>query len=376
MNGLQVMQAIVPQVQNSQPHGNNKNNSTAFLQLLESVLTPFEAHLEVPTIIDNVVNEDLESLLSLMINQLSEREENINEEMLSTPYIAELLEQLPLEMQLEIQDIFTNYSNVSNVIQEQGFLQNPSLLLTLVISFTQLTNESNSLSKKNELDSLIPKLIVQLENLMSDKEKKSQNASFKGNINRDEYALSSFLRATTGSETPASAQVVIPNVQGLPINQIHQFALHVGENQNTQDNAEKLLRQFNNILSKSSLVLFPNGINKLTIKLFPQHLGRLDVTLTQQNGVIIAQLLTTTKAAKSALESQLHQLRQAFLGQNIQVEKIEVHTQQQQQSLLQSNRENQEEQRNNQQRKDQKQHDDGEEKVKFEDLLNEIDAKV
>jgi flagellar hook-length control protein FliK len=202
--------------------------------------------------------------------------------------------------------------------------------------------------------------------MISEKEKTPLNLQeLKGNLDRKQFVLSTFTHSTSVTEV-SSSQAGVPNANGMPLNPIHQFVLHVGENRSAQQNGENILRQFNNILGKSSLIQYPNGINKLTIKLFPQHLGRLDVTLIQQNGVIVAQLMTTTKAAKSAIESQLHQLRQAFIAQNLHVEKIEVQTQHQQ-LLNQSDKENKEGKNTHEQKKEQNEQDGGEEK--FEDVL-------
>ena len=149
--------------------------------------------------------------------------------------------------------------------------------------------------------------------------------------------------------TSATQGIGVPLNQNLPLSQLHQFVMHVGENLNEQQKGEQLLRQFQNVIGRSSLIQFPNGSNQLTIKLFPQHLGRLDVKLIQQEGIIVAKLITTTQAAKKTIESQLHQLRQAFIGQNLQVEKIEITTQQQQ--LFNTEKEQQEGKHNDQQHK-------------------------
>lgn len=87
--------------------------------------------------------------------------------------------------------------------------------------------------------------------------------------------------------------------------------------------AEQLMRQFENILSKSQ---FSNvgGTQKLLIKLYPEHLGSLRIELTQKDGGIVAKMLASTQAAKDLLESQVQGLKQAFASQNIQVDKIEI----------------------------------------------------
>lgn len=179
------------------------------------------------------------------------------------------------------------------------------------------------------------------------------NRTFKdlNRINKKETTTIHDVTKTTPSNigTTLPLNIGVPISQSLPLNQTQQFVLHVGKNLNEQQKGEQLLRQFQNIIGRSSLLQFTNGTSQLTIKLFPKHLGRLDVKLVQQEGIIIAKLMTTTKAAKSAIELQLHQLRQAFVGQNLQVEKIEITTQQQQQ--FNTEKEHQQEKQNNQEHK-------------------------
>ena len=67
-----------------------------------------------------------------------------------------------------------------------------------------------------------------------------------------------------------------------------------------------------------------NGVNKLLIKLNPEHLGSLRIELIQKDGMMTAKILATSAQAKDMLEKQIHGLKQAFNGQNIQIEKIEV----------------------------------------------------
>ena len=66
------------------------------------------------------------------------------------------------------------------------------------------------------------------------------------------------------------------------------------------------------------------GTNRLLIKLYPEHLGQVRIELLQVNGVMTARILASTALGKEMLDSQLHQLRSAFLQQNLQVERIDV----------------------------------------------------
>ncbi|RRN70289.1 hypothetical protein EI200_14140 [Peribacillus simplex] len=86
---------------------------------------------------------------------------------------------------------------------------------------------------------------------------------------------------------------------------------------------EEFVKQFENILSKANFS-GTNGVNKLLIRLNPEHLGSLRIELIQKDGMLSAKIMATTSQAKDMLEKQIHGLKQAFSGQNIQIEKIEI----------------------------------------------------
>jgi flagellar hook-length control protein FliK len=115
---------------------------------------------------------------------------------------------------------------------------------------------------------------------------------------------------------------------GLPlgflqqVTKLEQLGLWMGS-QEKPVSAEQLLKQFEAILSKSQF-LNSGGSQKLFIKLFPEHLGSIRVELFQKDQTIVAKIFTSTGTAKDALESQLSGLKQAFAGQNIAVERIEI----------------------------------------------------
>ncbi|WP_421384593.1 flagellar hook-length control protein FliK [Bacillus salacetis] len=101
-----------------------------------------------------------------------------------------------------------------------------------------------------------------------------------------------------------------------------QFSLFVNKSQ-TGTTYEQFVKEFANIIGKSQMMHTPN-MSKLLIKLYPEQLGSLRIELLQQEGILTAKIIASTKAAKDILDSQLTGLRQALNSQNLQVEKIEV----------------------------------------------------
>lgn len=94
------------------------------------------------------------------------------------------------------------------------------------------------------------------------------------------------------------------------------------ENRNNTRN-ETLMREMQNIFKRSNFGQ-TGGTNRLLIKLYPEHLGQVRIELLQTNGILIARILASTALGKEMLDSQLHQLRNAFLQQNLQVERIDI----------------------------------------------------
>lgn len=163
---------------------------------------------------------------------------------------------------------------------------------------------------------------------------------------------------------------------GLQWSKAEQLALSL--NPSTKETSSQLFRQFERILSRAQFTNI-SGMQKLNFKLIPEHLGRLSIEIIQKDGGMVARILTSTSLAKDTLESQIHALKQAFTGQNIQLEKIEITEQ-----LAQSQEKHfeREQQSREQQREGQENHfynDDGEERdgdftISLEEALLSMEA--
>jgi flagellar hook-length control protein FliK len=107
---------------------------------------------------------------------------------------------------------------------------------------------------------------------------------------------------------------------GMPflMTKLEQFVLAAPKGEQTVSQ-EEFVKQFENILSKANFS-GTNGVNKLLIRLNPEHLGSLRIELIQKDGMLSAKILATTAQVKDMLENQIHGLKQAFSGQNIQIE--------------------------------------------------------
>lgn len=103
--------------------------------------------------------------------------------------------------------------------------------------------------------------------------------------------------------------------------------------------ARQLTHDFSQLLERMQVM--KNGReSQLRIKLAPENLGQLDIRLTTVEGKVTAHIATATAAAKEMIEGQLNQLRQTFVQQGIQLDKVEV-VQQSSHSLLQDHQSHQ-----------------------------------
>lgn len=111
---------------------------------------------------------------------------------------------------------------------------------------------------------------------------------------------------------------------GMPflMTKLEQFVLAAPKGEQTVSQ-EEFIKKFENILSKANFN-GTNGVNKLLIRLTPEHLGSLRIELIQKDGMLSAKIMASTAQAKDMLENQIHGLKQAFSGQNIQIERIEI----------------------------------------------------
>ena len=87
--------------------------------------------------------------------------------------------------------------------------------------------------------------------------------------------------------------------------------------------SEALLKEMQSIINKAQ-ISNAQGITRLTLKLYPENLGTIRIELVQNDGVLTARLLASTAHGRELLDSQVHQLKQAFVQQNIQVDRLDI----------------------------------------------------
>lgn len=174
--------------------------------------------------------------------------------------------------------------------------------------------------------------------------------------------------AVEGSQEDANINV-LPSVQNSYIKQ-HPFVLltDTGEMAQPKDVEE----QFTKLLANSTFTKV-GDMQKLSIRLAPDHLGSIRIEITQNEGNMIARIITANAEAKEALDKQLTSLKHGFTAQNLQVDKLDIVVSTPPQEKLQKEQQQQQEQQQSQSQREKKDADEDEKNRKssfFEELLN------
>jgi flagellar hook-length control protein FliK len=261
---------------------------------------------------------------------------------------------------------------ISLPIQDVSKLTNKdfSEVVKTVKLYELLTKNQDGQANNTKVTDLIQQTIQKLEILVD----QNKGASRTEYVQKTFSSLAAELQSIKNAEKVQDKNPVpfkLDSTNGLA--HLHQMSkpeqmVIMLENGGKPVSTEQLIKQFENILSKSQ---FSNtgGTQRLLIKLNPENLGSLRIELIQKDSTIVARIMTSTGAAKDALESQLQGLKHAFSAQNILVDRIEVTQQQgmaQQERFFQKDQ-HQGHQGEGQSRRDQT--DDGEFNQSFEEAL-------
>lgn len=173
-------------------------------------------------------------------------------------------------------------------------------------------------------------------------------------------------------QQPEQQQKIDSPVPVLPQTESRSFA-SVQLEKPAESRNEALLREFQAVLNRANFGQV-NGTNRIAIKLYPEHLGQLRIELLEVNGVMTARILASTSAARELLDSQMHQLRQAFTQQNLQVERIDLS-----QTIQETSKSEREQtfSRQNDQQKEQQQEQNNEQEeqqLSFEEYMIELEG--
>lgn len=379
IEGLGFYQTVATQIK-KQPNTEGKQSFSQVFQSISSVTN--ETQGATPT--KELTEAEMKDLLSFLNNEdildvegglklLDEALSNSNEDVLSM--IENYLGISPNDLQKMITNLLEklnlsagstdeNPHALSQLVKLVEALQNtsPSELVRVIdqdskqlikaVKLYELIakNKDSLLEEANKLD--LKSLSTKLSNLLEQSLMKNDQTTRLAYLKQTFSSLNSStsLKEKSMASSTGNNEVINGSVQFLQMSKPEVLTLTV-QNGSKQVSTEQLIKQFESILSRSQFTNI-NGSQRLLLQLNPAHLGSLRIELVQQDSVMIAKIVTSTQAAKEAIEGQLNHLKQAFSSQNIQVERLEIS----QQSSSQERFFNRDGEREQQERQEQTKH--------------------
>jgi flagellar hook-length control protein FliK len=266
-----------------------------------------------------------------------------------------LIDNLPKETKEEIVDLLEASSTYGDLLKQLDDENSKFIVLAFVIAFgtSEQMNKNNKAGDKlsppqmigqplhtqlftklttegNQSNLQINKLLKSV-SLIIEQSRVSGNLDFSTLVNTEKQSTLNSktivfpqkqlqeMKLNVENTRPAG-ETNLGNTQ-FSLSQLEQYKVHVTPERIAEN---RLVQEFQSIIQSGKFQVSKNGGVQLQIKLFPEHLGKLDITLIEKNGEMVAKIIATTQASKELIESQLHQLKQAFNTQNINVEKIEI----------------------------------------------------
>ncbi|WP_280768979.1 flagellar hook-length control protein FliK [Salipaludibacillus daqingensis] len=343
----------------------------------------------------STLEEPLKELVEIL-EQLPLDESFLSEDLFEFDEVKQLLEVLPDDWSQKMEELIVNNTSLEGLIEEFQMNGDPVYLLALIASFSandRTDTDKSNLAFQQMIQQYFPKFtnedkhqpvrqtLKQLTEFISKGERHLASDARvlpqgQQSFNTNRFAELAYMNQLAGEKGQTKNASPLPNSMMLDTtnSQMARFQTMVmpttGDAAPERPSQEQFVRQFQNILSRSTFQQLMNGNQQLSVKLHPASLGRMDITIQQVNGVMMATLMTTTKVARDLIEGQLTQLRNAFQSQNIPIDKIEVTQQQNQQQLLKdSNHEEARKQHEKGTKGANVQEDDEEEEQDFADFL-------
>lgn len=247
---------------------------------------------------------------------------------------------------IPIQELFASLEEVAEdflMKMEQGALQEQFtkeelVVLAAMMQVTVIEGPQTDLTLKQEHQlHALQEMLKRFGNVLNEGNMQGKNPLLPFQMQNNQTITSDSIKQSLESEqskttaTQVGGNEAVTKSTNLSITQssfsipTSMGAEHVKLESEAQGNsrAEMLLKELQNIFKRANFGQ-TGGTNRISIKLYPEHLGQLRIELLQTNGILTARILASNALGKEMLESQLHQLRQAFLQQNVQVERIDI----------------------------------------------------
>ncbi|AYC29244.1 flagellar hook-length control protein FliK [Paenisporosarcina cavernae] len=323
--------------------------------------------------LESITLESLSDMLGLKVEEVSDELKDLLDVTELPNSLMELVQIVEKEMPAMLTKLTESLTNVS-ATDSKGLSQ-----VLQVIKAAELILPKTDLLWKQEL------AVFQLKDLMKKLESAMQQVVSKQNAQPAQTRLAIWNTSTSVHRTTevhvTETQIVQKTVQQteqssstlngqLPQTKTETVTITLPTVKAAQ--SESFVKEFQAIMNRSQFGQ-AGGTTKMLIKLYPEHLGTIRVELVSRDGVMSARLLANTSLGKEMLDSSLHQLKQAFHQQALQVDRIDVS-----QALQDSNRQEKQsfngafQQRS--QQNDTKQEEESQEDTSFQDVLMEMEV--
>jgi flagellar hook-length control protein FliK len=276
-------------------------------------------------LLDQLISNSNEDLLTMIENYLG----------MSHIQFQNLLSNVMEKLQIEGGEGQSDLAKLLQVIEKMGdltasqlgnVLDKDSLKLIRASKLYELMAKNqdslNEESSKLDFKALSAKLQSFLEGNTLKSDQAASRLAFLKQTFSSISTSSSLKEEPTSTSSTTKTDIITGSVQFMQMSRPEQLTLTL-PNGTKQVQTEQLIKQFESILARSQFSNV-NGVQRLFLQLNPGHLGSLRIEIIQQDSVMVAKIVTSTQAAKEAIEGQLNQLKQAFNSQNIQVERVEI----------------------------------------------------
>ncbi|OOE11931.1 flagellar hook-length control protein FliK [Fictibacillus arsenicus] len=343
---MQVMMAQVSApVQMTQGSKQTSSTQALFSQFL---LVPEQ----MPTNTSDAAGGNLAEIIANLFSSMEEIEQFWNPEAAEDQDVQALLNELPAEIKEMIEALINEQINDT----ENIYTPAPEMKIAFLIQ-AMFNDQQHLLSQpqKKELTQLIEKwfpalklenkdsLPKQVEQIFNNVKKlmNESGSADKNNFHKIMEQLSTVKKVQTFAEQAFQRYVPVKQTEHVskefqtvqsPLSPLEQWTLKVPAS-SEEGQKQQFVREIQQIITRGKLMVTEAGFTKMQIKLTPENLGTIEIQLIQKHGEIAAKIIASSQAAKDVLDGQLAQLKQAFAGQNIEFEKLEVIFQKEEQSF-------------------------------------------
>ncbi|MFE1244504.1 flagellar hook-length control protein FliK [Fictibacillus sp. NPDC058756] len=381
---MQVMMAQVSAPVQMTPGSKQTSNTQS---LFSQLLLPAE---QLPSESSEGIGGNLAEIIANLLSNTEEIEKFWNPEAIEDQDVQALLNELPAEIKEMIEALINEQISGTENIHTPAPEMKLAFLLQAMFNdqqhmlsqpqkkeLTQLIEKwfpGLKLENKDSLPKQVDQIFSHIKKLMNENGSTDKNSFYKimeqlSAVKKVQtFAEQAFQRYVPVKQTEQTSKE-FQTVQS-PLSPLEQWTLKVPASQE-EGQKQQFVREIQQIITKGKLMVNEAGFTKMQIKLTPENLGTIEIQLIQKHGEIAAKIIASSQAAKDALDGQLTQLKQAFAGQNIEFEKLEVIFQKEEQSFQfhDQERQNHEEQH---QSNDKETDDSDNSNLSFEEQLSQM----